>query len=295
MGVLFGGPVFLDGDASAGRSQAHGSASTDFEELARQHVAKGFRAGYAPHIDVDDTAKVHEARRAFEEHGVVIAEVQCWNNLLDCDDSVRKDNRSATVRAVALADELAAVCALNTVGSFAPESLNHHNPRNFGIEAFDAAVETARHVIDEARPTRTKFAFEVLAMHVTDDPEVMERLVAAVDRPAFGVHVDLVNWISSPRKYWFNADLIRDTVKRLGPYIVAAHAKDISMQDNCDTVRLTEVQPGQGQIDYGAYLRALDGLGHRVTLLMEHLNSESEYDAAAEHIRDRASAVGVSL
>jgi sugar phosphate isomerase/epimerase len=67
------------------------------------------------------------------------------------------------------------------------------------------------------------------------------------------------------------------------------------MQDNCDTVRLTEVQPGQGQIDYGAYLRALDGLGHPVTLLMEHLNSESEYDAAATHIRDRARAVGVSL
>ena len=295
MGILFGGPVFLAGDTSAGRSQAHGSASTDFEELARMHVAKGFKAGYAPHIDVDDTAKVLDARRAFEEHGVVIAEVQCWNNLLDCDDAVRMQNRDATVRAVALADELAAVCALNTVGSFAPESLNHHDPRNFGSEAFDAAVETARHVIDQAQPKRTKFAFEVLAMHVTDDPEAMESLVAAVDRPAFGIHIDLVNWISSPRKYWFNADLIRDTVKRLGPYIVAAHAKDISMQDNCDTVRLAEVRPGQGQIDYGAYLSALDGVGHPVTLLMEHLDSESEYDAAAEYIRDRATAIGVRL
>lgn len=295
MTVLFGGPVFLLGDCSAGRSESHGSLSLDFEALAMKHVEKGFRAGYAPHVDLDDQAQVNEARSAFERAGVTIAEVQCWNNLLDPDPSVRKANLEATVRAIALADELGAVCALNTAGSFAAESLNHHDPRNFGRDAFDAAVETAQYLIDEAKPQRTKFAFEVLAMHVTDGPDIMERLVEAVDRPAFAVHIDIVNWVSSPRKYWFNGELIRETFARLGAHIVAAHAKDIAMEDNCDTVRLEEVAPGQGQIDYLAYLSALADLPQPVTLLMEHLATEAEYDAAAEFIRGEARVANVSL
>jgi len=293
--LLFGGPVFLSGDSSAGRTESHGSASLDFEALAMKHVEKGFKAGYAPHVDLDDHVQVKEARAAFERAGVTIAEVQCWNNLLDPDPLVRSANLEATVRAIALADELGAVCALNTAGSFAAESLNHHDPRNFGREAFDAAVETARHLIDEAKPQRTKFAFEVLAMHVTDGPETMEQLVEAVDRPAFAVHVDIVNWVSSPRRYWFNGDLIRETVARLGPHIVAAHAKDIVMEDNCDTVRLEEVSPGHGQIDYPTYLSALAGLPQSVTLLMEHLDTEADYDAAAEFIRGEARNANVSL
>jgi sugar phosphate isomerase/epimerase len=293
--VLFGGPVFLPADSSAGRSQSHGSSSLDFEALAMKHVEKGFKAGYAPHVDLDDHAQVKEARVAFERAGVTIAEVQCWNNLLDPVPAVRSANLEATVRAIALADELGAVCALNTAGSFAAESLNHHDPRNFGIEAFDAAVETARYLIDEAKPKRTKFAFEALAMHVTDGPETMERLVEAVDRPAFAVHIDLVNWVSSPRKYWFNGEFIREIVARLGPHIVAAHAKDIAMEDNCDTVRLEEVAPGHGQIEYPAYLGALANLPQPVTLLMEHLATEAEYDAAAEYIRSEARVANVPL
>ncbi len=295
MTLLFGGPVFLSGDSSAGRSESHGSASLDFEALARKHVEKGFKAGYAPRVDLDDHAQVKEARAAFDRAGVTIAEVQCWNNLLDPDPSVRSANLDATVRAIALADELGAVCALNTAGSFAAESLNHHDPRNFGREAFDAAVETARYLIDEVKPRRTKFAFEVLAMHVTDGPEAMEQLVEAVARPAFAVHVDIVNWVSSPRKYWFNGDLIRDTVARLGPYIVAAHAKDIVMEDNCDTVRLEEVSPGRGQIDYRTYLSALASLPQPVTLLMEHLETEADYESAAEFIRGEARNANVFL
>lgn len=293
--LLFGAPIFLPDDAPAGRGEAHGSTSKDFEALAHAHVEKGYTAAYAPKPDPDDAVEVRAARTAFQDAGVVIAEVQCWNNLLDPDETRRRRNLDETAAALALADELGARCAINTVGSFRAEGANHHHQRNFGEDAFVAAVDMARSLIDSVKPKRAKFAFEVLAMHVTDSPETLERLVEAVDREAFGVHVDLVNWINSPRRYWFQGLVIEEFVRRLGPYIVAAHAKDIVMEDDCDTVRLSEVKPGCGNLDYVAYLRALGSLPRPVTLLAEHLASETEYDDASRYIRKRGREAGVML
>jgi len=68
---------------------------------------------------------------------------------------------------------------------------------------------------------------------------------------------------------------------------VAAHAKDVYMEDNCDTVRISEVRPGLGNIDYQTYLRCLDELPQTVTLMLEHLSTEEEYRAAREYIRSQ--------
>jgi len=293
--IRFGGPIVAGGEPAAGRSESHGSTTDDIDMLVQQHIERGFRAACVPAVSLSDHARIVEIREKFAAADIILSEVQCWNNLLDPDPDVRRDNRESVVEALALAEELGAVCALDTVGSYAAESLNHHHPSNFSSEAFDAAVETARYFIDAVRPTRTCFAYEVLAMHIIDEPPVIEQLVKAVNRRQFAVHLDLVNLVNCPRKYWATGDLARECVRRFGAHIIAAHAKDVILEDDCDTVRLRETRPGLGNIDYRSYLTCLDELAHPVTLMMEHLETDGEYMKAAAYIRSQGSSLRSGL
>ena len=294
--IRLGGPVFMGGEKPAlGPGESHGSGHEDVQALARKHREKGFRAAYAPQVSVKDNQRIRDIRKAFEAEKVILAEVQCWVNLLDPDPAKAKANRERVTESLAVADEIGARCALDTVGSFRRESPNHHDPRNFSEAAFEAAVDIAREIIDSAKPKAAVFAYEVLSMHIVDSPEAIARLVEAVDRKQFGVHMDLANFINSPRAYWNNGAIIRKAVSLFGDRIVSAHAKDIQMEDACDNIRLREVAPGQGNLDYRAYLGALHGLKQDVPLMMEHLPNEQDYDQAARYIRSQADIAGVSL
>ena len=54
---------------------------------------------------------------------------------------------------------------------------------------------------------------------VPKDPEEYERLIAAVDRERFAVHMDLANWITSPEKYFNNEDFMEKCFDKLGSHI----------------------------------------------------------------------------
>ncbi len=293
--IRLGGPVFMDEAAGPGASQSHGSAVRDVFALARKHREKGYRAAYAPQVDIKDTDRIRDITKAFAAEDVVIAEVQCWTNLLDPDPDQAKANREKVIESLALADELDARCAIDTVGSYAAESLNHHDQRNFSQDAFDAAVDMARLFIDSVKPKRAYFVYELLSMHVLDSPEIIRKVIDAVDRSQFGVHMDLVNLVNCPRAYWDTGEIIRRSVRLFGDRIVSAHAKDIEMEDVSDTTRLREVRPGLGNLDYATYLSTLDGLEQTLPLMMEHLSTEAEYDEAAAYIRYEANHLNITL
>ena len=58
------------------------------------------------------------------------------------------------------------------------------------------AVGMIREIIDTARPKRTKFSIESMPWMIPSSPDEYLRLLEAVDRPEFGVHLDAVNMIT---------------------------------------------------------------------------------------------------
>jgi sugar phosphate isomerase/epimerase len=295
MAILFGAPIFMLGDRAAGPGEAHGSESTDYTALAAKHVAKGYAAAYAPKPPSGDREAIRAAREAFREAGVRIAEVGCWTNLMVDDEELREANIRLMAEAFLQADELQARCALVTVGSVRSEGVDHHDSRNYSQEAFQRTVGTARRLIDIVRPKYAKLAFEALPFDFTDTPAGMRRLLDAIERPELGVHVDLVNWLLvSPRRYWDQHQVIGEMIEELGPWIIAAHCKDLQMQVGYEQ-NIVEVPPGKGHVDLRAYLKALDSLGKDITLLLEHLVDEIAYDAASAYVRAEAFAAGIEL
>lgn len=277
--MRLGGPVF---------------ESLDWPEgWARAVRALGYRAAYCPLKEDADDATVHAYAEAARAADLVIAEVGAWSNPLSPDGEARDKAVTLCKARLDLAEQIGARCCVNICGSRG-EQWDGHHPDNLTEDTFDLIVDTVRDIIDTVQPVRSAYTLETMPWMYPDSVESYERLLRAIDRPAFAVHFDPVNLISSPQRYYNSGALIRDFVERLGPHIRSVHAKDIVMSGKL-TVHLDECRPGLGNLDYRTFLTCLDTLGPDLTVMLEHLPSPEEYAAAAAHLRGVADDLGVAL
>ncbi len=278
--IHLGGPVFLKSD--------------DPQELAAEHKRLGYSAAYCPEAKVSDTDRIRAIKAAFADANVVIAEVGAWKNMLDPDESKRRANLAYVTERCALADAVGARCCVDIAGTYNPTVWYGPNPRNLSKEFFDATLENCRHVIDTVKPKRTKFTIEVMGWSIPDGPDSYRELIRAVDRPAFGVHLDVCNGVNCPKRFYENSEFIGECFSKLGPWIISCHAKDLAWIIELN-VHFQEVVPGRGQIDYTRYLNELNKLASGPPLMMEHLKTAEEYLEAARHIRTVGANAGLSF
>ncbi|MFQ6099094.1 MAG: sugar phosphate isomerase/epimerase family protein [Armatimonadota bacterium] len=253
----------------------------------------GYRAAYCPLNEDADDDVVRAYAEAAREADVVIAEVGAWSNPISPDDDTRRDAQELCKKRLDLADRIGAACCVNIAGSRADEWAGPH-PDNLSEETFDIIVEVTRDIIDSVRPTRTFYTLETMPWVFPDSPQSYACLIEAIDRERFAVHLDPVNLICSPQRFFRTGDVIRECFAALGPYVKSCHAKDVAMSDEF-IAHLNETRPGLGRLDYYAFLQELSKLDPDVPLMLEHLPDEGEYALAAQHIRSVARELDVSL
>jgi sugar phosphate isomerase/epimerase len=291
--------------AAAGRTSPAGAAGArlrlgapvpapgdDPDALARAHRAKGYRAAYCPAIPLDDRERLRATAEAFARHDVAIAEVGRWVNLLDPDPGARKKNLATVTDGLALAEAVGARCCVDIAGSFSATSWFGPHPDNLSERFFAAAVENARKIVDAVKPTRTRFCYEMMAWSLPDSPDACLRMLKAVDRKAFAVHLDPCNLVNSPARYYRSADLVRECYAKLAPHVASVHVKDLAWDVEM-AVHFREVRVGLGSIDHAAWLAGHARACPDVPLMLEHLSSDGEYDAARDRLRAAADRIGV--
>jgi sugar phosphate isomerase/epimerase len=278
--IRLGGPVF-------GKIE-------DPRDLARAHRALGYSAAYCPEVKIDDGSRIRAIEDAFKAEDVVISEVGAWVNLLDPDGDKRKKNFDYVASRLALADAVGAICCVDIAGSYNPTVWYGPHPKNLSREFFDASVENCRKLIDQVGPKRTKFCIEMMGSSVPDSAASYLQLIRAVDRKAFGVHIDVCNVISSPERFYNTGAFIRETISKLAPWILSCHAKDLEWRPEMN-LHFVEVIPGRGSVDYRAYLGALTALPRETPLMLEHLSKAEEYAEGAAYIRKIAAEAGVEF
>lgn len=262
-------------------------------EWTSELKALGYGAAYCPLSPDADDATVRDYEKAAREADIVIAEVGAWSNPLSPDEDERKKALEKCRRGLDLADRVGARCCVNISGSRGGK-WDGHDPSNFTDETFDMIVEIVRGIIDDVKPTRSFYTLEAMPWMYPDSPEEYARLVEAIDRERFAVHLDPVNIVASPRLYYDTTSLLKECFARLGPKIRSCHAKDIAFSQKL-TVHLDEIRPGLGGLDYRTYLSELDSLEDDVPLMLEHLATAEEYAEAAGHIRSVAKEAGVAF
>jgi sugar phosphate isomerase/epimerase len=279
--MRLGGPIFVKSDDPA--------------VLAKAHRVLGYRAAYAPSdLSVNDKDRIAGLVKEFARQDVAIAEVGAWKNMLDPDPAKRKDNVTYVTGKLALAEMLGARNCVDIAGSYDPNLWYGQNPRNLSQDFIDATVENCRKLIDAVKPQRTFFSIEMMPWNFPTDPDEYVKLVKAVDRKAFGVHLDVCNTMNSPGRVYNNSAVIRECFRKLGPWIKSCHAKDLKWGPGVQ-VYLQEVVPGTGLIEYKTYLQELSQLGTDAPLMLEHLHTEDEYTHGREYIQGVARGLGLSF
>jgi sugar phosphate isomerase/epimerase len=279
--LRLGGPVFVKSD--------------DPYVLAKAHRDLGYRAAYAPSdLKVTDKDRIAALVKEFARQDVVIAEVGAWKNMLDPDPEKRRKNRAFVTHQLALAELLGALNCVDIAGSYDPDVWYGPNPKNLSQEFWDATVENCRKVIDAVKPQRTFFSIEMMPWSYPSDPDEYLRLVKAVDRKAFGVHVDVCNVMNRPSRMYHNSQMIHECFTKLGPLIKSCHAKDLKWGPGVQ-VCIQETIPGTGVIDYRTYLTDLSQFAPDAPLMLEHLHNAEEYTQGREYIEGVAHSLGLTF
>jgi sugar phosphate isomerase/epimerase len=245
----------------------------------------GYKAAYCP---LDITAgqdEIKAYKKAANEADIIISEVGVWKNPIGSNESERELAIDQCIKSLQLADEIEARCCVNVSGSRNEKYWAGPHMDNLSDETFDMVVETTRKIIDAVQPGHTCFTLEAMPWAFPYSPDSYLRLIKAIDRKRFAVHLDPVNMVVSPEIYFNNGTMIKECFTKLGSFIKSCHAKDIILREDIYLPHLDEVRAGTGKLDYNVLLKELSRL-QDVPLMLEHLNTPEEYRSAAEYIRE---------
>jgi len=271
--MRLGGAVFYNGK--------------DPEEYALAHVAKGFKAAVCPWwLPTDKPEEIEAFKAAMKKHDIRIAEVGAWCNPLDPNPEVAEKNINYMIERLRLAEALEADTCVNILGSKSEVHWDGPCKEGYTEEFFKESVAVMQRVIDAVNPVHTKLSFEMMPFYFLDGPEEYLRFLEAIDRPAVtGVHLDICNTMNNPRRLYNNTEFIRHTFDLLRDRIVTLHLKDIRLKPNSGVAEFEEVLIGEGNMDYLTLLAEIKKLPEDTPAMLEHLETEEEYDRAAAAVR----------
>jgi sugar phosphate isomerase/epimerase len=254
----------------------------------------GYRAAYCP-VDISASKdEIKAYKEAARKADIIISEVGVWNNPISSNEAERKSAIEKNIKCLQLADEISANCCVNVSGSRNEKYWAGPHMDNLTDETFDMVVEVTRKIIDAVNPSDTFFTLEAMPWAFPYSPDSYLRLIKAIDRKGFAVHLDPVNMVVSPELFFNNGNLIQECFAKLGRYIRSCHAKDIILREDIYTPHLDEVRPGLGKLNYNVFLEELSKLKD-IPLMMEHMETEEEYRSAAEYIRGVGIKNGIAI
>ena len=278
--MRLGGTVFYKGN--------------DSEEYALLHVEKGFGAALCPEwISQDRPKELQKFKAVMKKHDIKIAEVGAWCNPLHPDKDEAEKNIQYMIKRLELAEELEAATCVNILGT--KQTMNWFGAHCdcYSESFFEEAVDVSRRIIDAVNPVHTKLTFEMMPYCFLDSPEEYLRFLKAVDRKQAGVHLDICNTMNHPRRFYNNGEFIKHTFALLKDYIVTMHLKDIALREDSLTVAFDEVLLGSGGIDYHILMEEIAKLPADIPAMLEHLETEKEYDLASDAVALYAERTGM--
>jgi len=212
-------------------------------------------------------------------------------NLIHPDAATRAEHVRAVCQVVELAAELGVGSVEVVSGTYNPEWIAMYYPGVKSGAAWETFIASCREICVACRGTGVRLSLEPYFLSLLDTAASLRMALDRVDRPELAINFDLVNMVGVERYYDINA-LVDEVVEAVGPAIVLAHLKDVRYRP-VSQVRVDEVPPGQGQVDYVHFLRRLDELGTDIPAYIEHLSELSDMVSAWEHVRHAAHQAGV--
>ena len=262
---------------------------TSPEDWAAKHKALGLKSINFPvdYLSGEETYMAY--KRAADEAGLIIAEVGIWRNTLAADPEERAKWIDYAIGQLKMADKIGAICCVNVVGTPYGPRWDGGYRDNFSEDLWQQAVKMIQQIIDTANPQHTKFSIESMPWMIPSTPDEYLRLIKDVNRPQFGAHLDVVNMITSPDKYFFNDCFLKECFTKLKGQIISCHLKDIHLKEEY-TFQLQECACGEGSLDLELYAQLAAEENPNMPMIIEHLNTDEEYAESVAYVHKRLSA-----
>jgi sugar phosphate isomerase/epimerase len=202
----------------------------------------------------------------FERHGVRIAAVFGYVNVIDPDPARRKAGEARLHALLKNWKRLGCNNVSTETGTFNEKSQWLDSPKNFTEEGYLQCRDAFKKLAKVAEDAGAILSIEAYWRNCIDSIERAERLFRDVKSPGLGLVMD-------PCNYFRKEDLpkmrpmLEEMLKRLGNHIVVAHAKDVKAAAEGTDLPAA----GRGVLDYPLYLQLLAQLGRPVDLIVEHL------------------------
>lgn len=259
------------------------------EQWAAKHKSLGLECVNFPVDYLAGEATYMAYKRAADQAGLVIAEVGVWRNTLAADPAERAHWIDYAIGQLRMAEQIGAICCVNVVGTPYGPRWDGGYRENFSPELWQMAVQMIQQIIDTAQPQHTKYCIESMPWMIPSSPDEYLRLIADVNRPQFGTHLDVVNMITSPDRYFFNDRFLDECFAKLGSTICSCHLKDIRLKSEY-TFQLEECACGDGSLDLERYVRLASAINPQMPMIIEHLTTDEEYEQSVKYLRQRLSA-----
>lgn len=262
-------------------------AHTTPEEWAIQQKRIGCECVVFPLSCKDKETDIAAYEHAAKQNELQIAEVGIWRNALAADEKERNAAMDYSIGQLRLADRLHARCCVNVAGAAGPVWDGAYK-ENFSQDMWDRTVRMVQEILDEAKPVHTYFTLESMPWMIPGSPEEYLRLLEAVNRERFAVHLDIINMTFSPERYFFPERFLEHTFSLLGPHIRSCHMKDVLLLPEY-TFQLKECACGEGAFPLEYYAELADQADPEMPMIIEHLDTDEAYLQSLRYVRGRLS------
>lgn len=254
------------------------------QEWAENQVKLGCTTVNFPLNCNDEEKKIIAYKEAADKAGLTIAEVGIWRNALSGNAEEKRANMDYCINQLRLADFLGARCAVNVAGAFGPRWDGGYKA-NFTDEAWKKTVAMVQEIIDIANVKNTYFTLEPMPWMIPTGPQEYIRLIEAVDRDRFAVHMDIINMTNSADRYFNAEEFIDECAEVLGKRIRSCHIKDVHLNERY-TLQLEECGPGDGEFPLRHYVEKMNEIDPDMPVILEHLNSDDEYLKYLKYLKE---------
>lgn len=193
--------------------------------------------------------------------------------------------------------DFAAQLGADSVG-ISPGSFDerHHwtaHPDNLRFETLKLVADSVAEIIPIYEQANVTLGLEFGVPTAVPTVERALWLIDAVGSRNFGVYSDPANQIQGYERLFHSADVMNHFFDVLGRHILCAHARDAWLEPGLD-MHIRTGGPGDGIVDYRAYLGRVRDLDPSMTLLLEHA-PEERIDTYLTYVRAVCSDIGLEI
>ena len=268
-------------------ARAHDFGKLPADQLAEKIAAKGLTSiqlALAKAIEgiVSDTGGLSpglatHVRDAFQRHGVRIAVLGCYVNLVHPDLAERRQLLARFKEHLRFARDFGCSVVATETASLNADWSPH--PDNGGEAAFRTAIESIGELVAVAEKFGVFVCIEGVAHHVMSTPQRMRRMLDTIPSPNLQVLFDPVNLLSKDN--WQEQDrVIRESFDLFGDRIVIVHAKDFKLEVGVPKPEVI----GRGRFDFALLASLLKARKSYIDVLLEE-TTPATIDESVAHLK----------